>query len=107
MTEVAPLDMRQLVISNSTFGPNDIHLPRPAGDHRQGHRRDFLDCVKTRRQTITPAEIGHRSATVCHLGNIAMKLGRTLHWDPVSERFVDDPEADRHLSRPMRQPWSI
>ncbi len=97
-----PVDLRKAKI-----GPDEIHLPRPAGDHRQGHRRDFLDCVKTRKRTITPAEIGHRSATVCHLGNIAMILGRKIRWDPKHEQITNDPAANRMLDRPMCSPWRI
>ena len=94
-------------LRKTRIGPDEIHLPRPAGDHRQGHRRDFLDCVKTRKRTITPAEIGQRSATVCHLGNIAMILGRRIRWDPKRERVIDDPAANRMLERAMRSPWRI
>jgi hypothetical protein len=75
--------------------------------HRQTHRRDFLDCVKLRKEPVAPAEAGHRSATVCHLGNIAMLLGRKLKWDPKTERFVNDPAADRMTRRSMRAPWSL
>jgi predicted dehydrogenase len=88
-------------------GPEEIHLARPAAGHRQGHRRDFLDCVKTRARTIAPAEIGHRSATVAHLGNIAMILGRAIRWDPQREQIVDDRQAGRMLSRTMSSPWRI
>jgi predicted dehydrogenase len=70
-----------------------------------GERRDFLDCVKTRKPTYAPFEIGHRSATVCHIGNIAMKLDRKLRWDPDRERFENDESANWMLSRPMRAPW--
>ena len=94
-------------LRKARIGPNEIHLPRPAGDHRQGHRRDFLDCVKTRKMPITPAEIGQRSATVCHLGNIAMILGRKIRWDPKREQMVDDPSANRMLDRAMRSPWRL
>ncbi|MBN2375991.1 MAG: Gfo/Idh/MocA family oxidoreductase [Sedimentisphaerales bacterium] len=87
------------------IGPEEIHLARPAGDERQGHRRDFLDCVKTRAQTITPVEIGHRSVSVCHLGNIAMILGRKIRWDPKQEKIIDDPMANSMLSRATRSPW--
>jgi hypothetical protein len=97
-----PPELRKTII-----GPDEIHLPRPAGDHRQGHRRDFLDCVKTRKTPITPAEIGHRSATVCHLGNIAMILGRRIRWNPTSERIINDPSANRMLDRAMRSPWRL
>jgi predicted dehydrogenase len=72
------------------------------------HTGNFIDCVRSRKRCICDAEIGHRSATVCHLGNISLRLGgRKLHWDPVRERFVGDQEADMFLSRSMRQPWSI
>jgi len=70
----------------------------------QGHRRDFLDCIKTRAQTITPIDVGDRSATVAHLGNIAMLLGRAIHWDPKREQIINDPMASRMLGRAMRSP---
>ena len=97
-----PPDLRQAKIE-----PNELHLPRPAGDHRQGHRRDFLHCVKTRKTPITPAEVGHRSATVPHLGNIAMILGRKIRWDPKRERIINDESANRMLSRTLRSPWHL
>ena len=71
------------------------------------HHRNWLECMRTRRRPIADVEHGHRSATVCHLGNIAIKLGRELKWNPEAERFVDDPEADRLIARPMREPWSL
>ena len=89
------------------IGPNEIHLARPRGDHRQGHRRDFLDCIKTRVKTVTPVEIGHYSAIPAHLGNIAMILGRTIKWDPEGERIVGDAEANSMVGRPMRSPWHL
>jgi len=92
-------------ILKSRIRPDEIHLPRPPGDHRQGHRADFLHCVRTRRETITPIEVGHRSITVAHLGNIAMRLGRPIRWDPAAERCPGDDEANRMLSRPYREPW--
>jgi len=89
------------------MGPQEVHLARPSGEHRQGHRRDFLDCVKTRAQTIAPIEVGHHSATAAHLGNIAMMLGRKICWDPKREQIIDDPTANRMLNRAMRCPWHI
>jgi len=89
------------------IGPDEIHLSKPSGDHRQGHRRDFLDCVKTRSATISPVEVGHRSAIPCHLGNIAMILGRKIHWDPKREQILGDATANRTLSRAMRSPWHL
>lgn len=71
------------------------------------HKRNFLDCVKTRKQPICPAEVGHRSATVCHLGNIAMLLGRSVQWDPGTETFGSDDEANAMIDRPLRDPWML
>ncbi|MHC4061504.1 MAG: Gfo/Idh/MocA family protein [Planctomycetota bacterium] len=59
------------------------------------------------REPAAPVEVGHRSATVCHLGNIAMMLKRELQWDPDDERFVNDEEANRMLDKPRRAPWHI
>jgi len=72
-----------------------------------GHHRNFLDCVKTRAQTIAPPEIAHRSTTTCHVANICLRLGRAMRWNPETERFIDDPEADRMLARTMRPPWRL
>lgn len=90
-------------ILNSKIGPNEIHLyTNPDGEHA-----DFLDCVKTRKDPYFPVEIGHRVATVCHLANIAIKVGRKLKWDPEKEHFSNDPTANAYLSRPMRKPWQL
>lgn len=71
------------------------------------HLQNWLECIKTRRSPVADAEVGHRSATVCHLGNIARLLGRRLKWDPANERFVDDEEANRLLDRPRRKPYDL
>jgi predicted dehydrogenase len=73
--------------------------------YMEGHHRNFLDCVKTRARTIAPPEVAHRSTTICHIGNICLRLGRKVKWDPVTERFVNDSEANRMISRGMRSPW--
>jgi hypothetical protein len=86
----------------SVIGSKEIHLYES-----NDHKGNFLDCVKTRKETISPVEIGHRSCTVCLLGNIAMQLGRKLRWNPDTERFVDDEGADRWIAPPMRGPWRI
>ena len=69
------------------------------------HMGNFLDCVRSRKMTMCPAEVGHRSASICHLGVIAIRLGRKLNWDPVKEEFVGDAEAQSYVSRPMRKPY--
>lgn len=87
-------------IMDSMIGPNEIHLYRSSD-----HYGNFLECIKTRRQTTAPIETAHRSITPAHLGNIAIKLQRKLQWDPKTESFQNDPEATRRLARPMRAPW--
>jgi predicted dehydrogenase len=72
-----------------------------------GHHANWLECVKTRKQPICDVEIGHRSATVCHLGNIAIRTGRKITWDPVKEQIVGDAEANAMLTRPYREPWKL
>jgi len=90
-------------IKNSVIGPDEIKLyTNPAGEHR-----DFLDCVKTRKDPYFPVDIGHRVSTVCHLANIAIKQGRKLKWDPDKETFPGDPEANGMLAREMRSPWKL
>jgi len=71
------------------------------------HHQNFLDCVRSRELPICDVEIGHRSATVCHLGNIVARLGRKIQWDPAREAIVGDAEAQSMLSRPYRQPWTL
>lgn len=100
----APLEASSPEILNSVIGPEELHLyTNPGGEHR-----DFLDCVKSRKDPYFPVDIGHRVATVCHLANIAIKTGRKLKWDPQAEVFIGDEEANRlRLVRPMRKPWSL
>lgn len=71
------------------------------------HFADWLDCIASRRRPICDVEIGHRSATACHLGNIAIRLGRPIRWDAASETIIDDDEANGWLARPYRSPWSL
>jgi predicted dehydrogenase len=84
------------------IGPNEIHLYES-----KNHPDNFVECVKTRKRPASDADVGYRSITVCHLGNIAYWLNRPLKWDPQKEQFVNDPEADRMLWRQMRSPWTI
>ncbi len=71
------------------------------------HHDNFLNAIRTRARPISDVEYGHRTTTVCNLGNIAMQLERKLQWDPVKEEFVDDPVANRMRHRSMRAPWSL
>jgi predicted dehydrogenase len=69
------------------------------------HARNFLDCVKSRQKPISEVEDGHRVAVACHLGNISLRVGRKLKWDPVKEEIIGDREASAMLERPYRKPW--
>jgi predicted dehydrogenase len=85
-----------------TIGPNEIRLHRN-GDHYQ----NFLDCVKSRALTIAPSEVAHRSASVGHLGVIAIETGRKIRWEPAAEKIIDDPDAERLLCRSYRKPYQL
>jgi len=87
---------------DTVIGPDEIHLYRS-----DNHMANFIDCVISRKETVAPIEVAHRSITIGHLGNIAMILGRDLKWDPEKELFVNDDEANRMLSRAMRSPWHL
>jgi len=89
-------------LKRTVFGPNEVRLYES-----RDHYRNFLDCVKSRAEPAAPVEVGHRSVTLCHIGNIAMRLGRRLRWDPEAERFIGDDEANRLLGRPKRAPWGL
>lgn len=74
-----------------------------------GHRENWFACIRSRRaeDLRAPVEIGHRSATICHLANIAIELGRPLQWDPAREIFVADAHANALLNRPVRPEWAV
>jgi predicted dehydrogenase len=94
------IDAQPKSLLTTTIKPEEIRLYES-----NNHKANFLECIKSRTETIAPVEVGHRSCTVCLLGEIAMRLGRRLKWDPKQERFISDDEANRMLSRPMRSPW--
>ncbi|MCF7708603.1 MAG: Gfo/Idh/MocA family oxidoreductase [Verrucomicrobia bacterium] len=73
----------------------------------RNHRYNWLECIRNRKQTICPVEVGARSVTVCHLGNLAYWHKRPLKWDPENWRFVNDPEADTWMDRKKRSPWKL
>ena len=97
------LEAEPASVLNSVIGPNEIHLYTCAA----GEQRNFLDCVKSRKECYFPPEIGQRCFTIAHIGNISMLLGRKLRWDPDKERFIGDEQANRMLSRSMRSPWRL
>ena len=85
-----------------TIGPNEIHLYRSPG-----HAQNFVDCIRSRADTITPAEVAHRATSTALLGGIACKLQRKLRWDPEKEIFPNDSEANRLLQCAMRAPFQV
>jgi predicted dehydrogenase len=89
-------------ILTSVIGPDEIHLYES-----KEHHGNWLDCVRSRRQTIAPVEVAHRACSACLLHHIAMKLPRKLSWDPLRERFRNDDEANALLSRPQRPPYAL
>jgi len=74
-------------------------------DQFRRHVRNFLDCIKSRQQPISDLESGHRVASLCHLANLSLQLGRSLHWDAKAETIRGDDEAAKLLERPYRAPW--
>lgn len=96
------LEASSQAILDSKIGPSEMHLLL------KHEKRDFIDCVKTRGQTLEDAEVGHRTTSLCHLGHIAVQVGGKLKWDPQAERFTNSEAANKLLTRPPgREPWRI
>ena len=89
-------------LGEEPLGDNAIRLYKS-----YSHTKDFLDCMRSRKKPICDVEIGCRSATVCHLGNLAYWNHRRLRWDPVKEQFIGDKQANEWLDRPKRAPWKV
>ncbi len=85
-------------VLESKIGPDEVRL------RFKHEKRDFIDCVKTRGQTLEDAEVGHRTTSLCHLGHIAIQLGEKLRWDPEAERFIDNDAADALIDKPIYSP---
>ncbi len=94
------LDASDLRILNSVIKENEIHLYQTDNQHG-----NWLDCIRSRKAPISPAEMGHRACSVCLITHISMKLGRKLQWNPETETFVNDEEANKMLSRSQRFPY--
>lgn len=94
------LDASDPKILSSIIKENEIHLYKIDNQHG-----NWLDCIKTRKAPISPVEIGHRACSICLITHISMKLGRKLDWNPETEMFVKDDEANKMLSRSQRFPY--
>jgi len=86
-------------LAHKPLGSGDVQLYRSPGQ-----TEDWQRCLSTRKKPNCDVEIGHRSAVVCHLGNIAVWTGRALSWNPVEEKIIGDEQASRWLDRPQRAP---
>lgn len=86
----------------TVIGPNDQRVIRS-----NDHERNFFDAIRTGSPTISPIEAAAHDEMICQMGDIAVRLKRKLRWDPLKEEFIDDPQANRMLSRPRRSPWSV
>lgn len=82
-------------------------MQEPGSEMDVAHVRNFVDAVKSRKPPVADVEEGHRTATMCHLGNIATRLGRSLRWDAEKEEFVGDADANRKLHYEYRRPWKL
>ena len=89
-------------LKDRPLAPTDLRLAATTG-----HHLNFLNAIRTRERTIADVEIGHRTATICHLSAISERLNRTLQWDPVREQIIGDPQASKWLDRPRRAPYSL
>jgi predicted dehydrogenase len=101
---VAPETWRGEAQSNQ---PAMEAMKEPRSEMEIAHVRNFLDCVKSRGRPVADVEEGHRTATMCHLGNIATRLGRGLRWDAGKEEFIGDDDANRRLHYEYRKPWKL
>jgi predicted dehydrogenase len=96
------MDANPKSLLDSAIGADEIRLYKS-----NDHKGNFLDCIRTRSEAVSPARIAQRSVSIGHLGIIAIRMGRKLKWHPGKELFVGDSEANRLLSRPMRSPWHL
>ena len=100
--KVLPLTASNNKIITSVIGENEINLYKSTD-----HHGNWLESIVSRKQPISPVEIGHRSCSTCLLHHIAMKLKRKIYWDPMNERFLNDDEANALLNRPHRFPYEV
>ena len=94
-------------VDNSAGGFRAERLDVAGADSTGLHLKNFIECVRTRQKPVANVEIGHRSTIVPHLGNIAFRTGRKIHWDAEREEIPDDPKAAELLDRPARKPWDF
>jgi len=96
------LDASDPKILSSVIGPNEIQLYK--SDEQHGN---WLDCIESKKPPISTVEIGHRACSVCLITHISMKLNRKLNWNPKTEKFINDDEANSMLTRSQRKPFGV
>ncbi|MBN2450428.1 MAG: Gfo/Idh/MocA family oxidoreductase [Lentisphaeria bacterium] len=89
-------------LKDSVIGADEVHLHRSPN-----HGQDFLDAIRLRRRSVSPVEVAVWSDTISHLGDIAIRTGHTVRWDPERECILDSPTAARLATRAMRSPWHL
>ena len=97
-----PLMASDPKILDSVIGPDELHLYQSDDQHG-----NWLDCIRSRRAPIAPAEVGHRASSTCLVHYIAMKTKRRLHWDPAKEHFINDDAANAMLNASKRAPYTL
>lgn len=90
-------------LENAYLEPGELQLPHESANEH----RNFINAVRLQQPSYAPAEVGHRTASLSHLGNIALRTGETLKWDPVGEHITNSEHADRLVRRPRRAPWQL
>jgi predicted dehydrogenase len=96
------LDVRPAKLGDEPLAKSDVHFYES-----KDHHSNWIDCIHSRKLPICDLAIGHRSASVCHLGNIAIRSQKRIHWDPVKEQITGDDDLAKTTSRPYRAPWSL
>jgi predicted dehydrogenase len=96
------IDAEPKTLLSSKIKPDEINLYKS-----NNHKGNFFECIRSRAETIAPVEVAHRSCSMCLIGDISMQLDQKLKWDPKLERFINNEEANRMLSRSMRSPWHL
>ena len=89
-------------LQKTQIKPAEKHLTETASQ-----ARDFIDCIKSRKPTVSPLESAIRSDTISHLSDLCIRLGHPIQWDPQKEQVVNDAEATKLLDRPVRGPWKL
>ncbi len=101
------VDRDKFEVSPGELAKAELKDDRQTIYYSTNHQRNWVECLRSRKQPICPAEVGHRSASICHLANLGYQLGSNLKWDPAKEQFIGNDEANRLVLPPYRDPWKL